>query len=127
MSHSFVPKLETILDKQTKVPHSSFAQYLEERLGTSDGSKGADMRVFKHSRHLNDVDYSLVEISYSPVVQSRSQPSYDLKPTATSTDDNMAPNGVITSSIGIKYKGYCTQIARSFLVDPSKVCSFPAL
>lgn len=122
MSHSFVPKLESILDKQSKIPHSSFAEYLEERTGNADASKGPDMRVFNKSRHLNDVDYSLVEIPYSPVIQSRgTKAGYDLKPNAQSSDDNMASSGVILSSIGIKYKGYSAQISRSFLVDPSKV------
>jgi nucleosome binding factor SPN SPT16 subunit len=122
MTHSFVPKLEGILDKQSKIPHSSFAEYLEERLGNPETSKGPDMRVFNKSRHLNDVDYSLVEIPYSPVIQSRAaKAGYDLKANAQSSDENMAATGVILSSIGIKYKGYCAQISRSFLVDPTKV------
>ena len=125
MTHSFVPKLEGILDKQSKIPHSSFAEYLEERLGNPETSKGPDMRVFNKSRHLNDVDYSLVEIPYSPVIQSRgTKAGYDLRPNAQSSDDNMASTGVILSSIGIKYKGYCAQISRSFLVDPAKVRIF---
>lgn len=126
MSHSFVPKLESILDKQSKIPHTSFADYLEERLGSSDGTKGPDMRVFNKSRHLNDVDYTLVEMPYSPVIQSRgTKEGYDLKPNAQSSEENMAGTGVILSSIGIKYKGYSAQLARSFLVDPSKVGEIP--
>lgn len=122
MTHSFIPKLESILDKQSKIPHSSFATYLEERLGTSDGKKGTDMRVFNKSKHLGDVDWTLVEIPYTPVIQSRGvKAGYDLRPNAQSSDDDMASSGIILASIGIKYKGYCAQLARSFLVDPSKV------
>ncbi|KAF8303076.1 FACT complex subunit SPT16 [Clavulina sp. PMI_390] len=121
MIHSFVPKLEGILDKQNKIPHSSFAAYLEERIGNPEASKGPDMRVFNKSRHLNDVDWSLVEIPYSPVIQSKgTKTGYDLKPSAQSGEDTMAVTGVILSSIGIKYKGYSAQLGRSFLVDPSK-------
>lgn len=56
------------------------------------------------------------------MIQSRSsRGGYDLKPSAESSDDNVAHQGIILASIGMKYKGYCAQVGRSFLVDPSKV------
>jgi FACT complex subunit SPT16 len=122
LSHSFIPKLETILDSQSKIAHSRLAEYLENRLGNVDGSKGPDMRVFSKSKHLGDVDWTMVEVTYAPVIQSRgTKTGYDLKPSAQSSDDNLASTGTVLCSIGIKYKGYCAQIGRSFLVDPTKV------
>ncbi|KAF8337624.1 FACT complex subunit SPT16 [Cantharellus anzutake] len=122
LAHSFVPKLETILDNQSKIAHIRLADYIENRLGAPDGSKGPDMRVFNKSKHLGpDVDYSMVEVTYTPIIQSRNtKTGYDLKPSATSSEDNMAVSGVILSSIGVKYKAYCAQVGRSFLVDPTK-------
>lgn len=81
------------------------------------------MRVFNRSKHLGpDVDYNMVEVTYTPIIQSKNtKTGYDLKPSAISSEDNMAVSGVILCSIGIKYKAYCAQIGRSFLVDPTKV------
>lgn len=63
-----------------------------------------------------------MEAIYTPIIQSRSSAGgYDLKPSAESTEDNVAHQGIILASIGIKYKGYCAQVGRSFLVDPTKV------
>ncbi len=64
----------------------------------------------------------MVEVTYTPIIQSKNtKTGYDLKPSAISSEDNMAVSGVILCSIGIKYKAYCAQIGRSFLVDPTKV------
>ena len=33
----------------------------------------------------------------------------------------MAHKGVLLIALGIRYKGYCANLGRSFIVDPSKV------
>ena len=33
----------------------------------------------------------------------------------------MAHKGVLLVSLGLRYKGYCANLGRSFIVDPSKV------
>ena len=79
------------------------------------------MKVFSKSKHLkDDVDYSLVEVAFNPIIQSRgSEGGYDLKASATSTEDNIAHSGVIYAALGVKYKSYSAQVGRTFLVDPT--------
>ena len=33
----------------------------------------------------------------------------------------MAHKGVLLVAVGLRYKGYCANVGRSFIVDPSKV------
>jgi nucleosome binding factor SPN SPT16 subunit len=35
----------------------------------------------------------------------------------------MAHQGVLLVSVGMRYKGYCANLGRSFIVDPTKVSS----
>ena len=61
----------------------------------------------------------MVEICYSPVIQSGGK--YDLRVSAASNEDNLSPD-VIICSVGARYKSYCANVSRTFLVDvPSKV------
>jgi len=70
------------------------------------------------------VDWLSTEFCYSPIVQSRSSAGgYDLKPTAESSPEDMSHKGVFLVSIGMRYKGYCANLGRTFIVDPDKVSS----
>jgi nucleosome binding factor SPN SPT16 subunit len=67
------------------------------------------------------VDWMSTEFCYTPIIQSRSSKSgYDLRFSAESTEDDMAHKGVLLVSLGMRYKGYCANIGRSFIVDPTK-------
>lgn len=60
-----------------------------------------------------------VDASYSPIIQSGG--TYDIKPSAGS-DSNYLSADVILCSLGARYKGYCANMTRTFLVDaPKKV------
>ncbi|KIP09266.1 hypothetical protein PHLGIDRAFT_103069 [Phlebiopsis gigantea 11061_1 CR5-6] len=123
LAHHVAVKLETILDREAKISHEAFAGQIEARLGYGEGNdaKGPDMRVWSKGRGLNDVDWSLAEFCYSPIIQSQSTSTgYDLRFSAESTSDNMAHKGVLLVSLGLRYKGYCANLGRSFIVDPSK-------
>lgn len=50
-------KLESILDKESKITHDAFAGLIEARLGSGEGSsaKGPDMKVWNRGKGLNDV------------------------------------------------------------------------
>ena len=56
---------------------------------------------------------------YPPIVQSGGE--YDLKPSASSTGSTLH-FGTIVCSVGVRYRGYCANVARTFFVDPSAVC-----
>lgn len=68
------------------------------------------------------VDWSSTEFCYTPIIQSQSTSTgYDLSPAAESSSDNIAHKGVFLVAVGMRYKGYCANLGRSFIVDPSKV------
>lgn len=45
LQYHIAPKLETIVDRQTKISHEGFAGLIEARLGTDD--KPPDMKVWE--------------------------------------------------------------------------------
>ncbi|KAG1835734.1 FACT complex subunit SPT16 [Suillus variegatus] len=121
--HHIVLKLEMILDKEAKITHEQFATQIEARLGSGEGevAKGPDMKVWSKGRGLNDVDWASTEFCYSPIIQSRSTTTgYDLRSTAESSSDTIAHKGVFLIAVGMRYKGYCANLGRSIIVDPSK-------
>ena len=74
------------------------------------------------SRMKNDMppgtNVELMDICYPPIIQSGG--TYSLKPSAISNDDNLAGKGFIVSSIGLRYRSYCANMARTFLIDGAK-------
>ncbi|KAH9930997.1 FACT complex subunit SPT16 [Fomitopsis serialis] len=123
LTHYTVTKLETILDRESKISHETFAQQIEARLGYGEGdnAKGPDMKVWSKGKGLTDVDWASTEFCYTPIIQSQTTSSgYDLSPAAESSSDDIAHKGVFLVSLGMRYKGYCANLGRSFIVDPSK-------
>ncbi|ORX35981.1 FACT complex subunit SPT16 [Kockovaella imperatae] len=115
MIHYFKPKMESIIDKGTKVPHSQLAVLVEEKIGSDD--KEADKKLWSKNPSLGDVDFSSTEWVYPPIIQSGGR--YDLKISAVS-DDRVLSAGIIIASLGLRYKNYCTTMARTFLISPTK-------
>lgn len=63
-----------------------------------------------------------VDVCYFPIIQSGGQ--YDIKISAQSNSENLSSD-IIICSLGAKYKGYCANMARTFMVNvPSKVESY---
>ncbi|GLB35147.1 putative fact complex subunit spt16 [Lyophyllum shimeji] len=121
LKHHVAPKLESILDKEAKVSHEVLSAQIEARLGSGEGStaKGPDMKVWSKGKGLNDVDWQLAEFCYPPIIISRSSKTgYDLRYTVESTDDSIAHKGVLLVAFGLRYKSYCANVGRTFIVDP---------
>ncbi|CAK5279482.1 unnamed protein product [Mycena citricolor] len=115
-------KLESILDKESKVTHSTLGALIEARLGSGEGdsAKPPDSRVWSRGKGLSDIDWSLVEFCYPPIIISRSsRTGYDLRYTAESSDDNISHKGVLLVAFGLRYKSYCANVGRTFIVDPT--------
>ncbi len=57
LTHYVAVKLETILDRETKISHEQFATQIEARLGSgeAENAKGPDMKVWGKGRGINDV------------------------------------------------------------------------
>jgi nucleosome binding factor SPN SPT16 subunit len=142
LKHHVAPKLESILDKESKITHEMLSVQIETRLGSGEGkeAKGPDMKVWSKGKGLDkvcrpfvdlsfwflrstQVDWPSVEFCYPPIIVSKSSKSgYDLKYTVESSDDNIAHKGVFLVSFGMRYRSYCTNVGRTFIVDPNTVC-----
>ena len=107
MKHGFVKKLEEIIEEESKITHDAFATEIEGILEDPNRIK------------LN-VPQEDVQSCYFPIVESGG--TYDIKISAQSTSENLSPD-VIIVSFGARYRLYCSNIARTFLVDPPKLVS----
>ncbi|KAJ7632236.1 FACT complex subunit SPT16 [Roridomyces roridus] len=122
LKHYVIDKLESILDKESKITHEVLAAQIEARLGSGEGAnaKPPDPKVWSKGKGLSDVDWALVEFCYPPIIISRSSNTgYDLRYTAESTDDSIAHKGVFLVAFGLRYKSYCANVGRTFIVDPT--------
>ncbi|CBI39650.3 unnamed protein product, partial [Vitis vinifera] len=64
-----------------------------------------------------------VDICYPPIFQSGGE--FDLRPSASSNDENLYydSTSVIICAIGSRYNSYCSNVARTFLIDANAMQS----
>ena len=99
-----IPQLETIIDEEKNVKHSTLSSLIEDRI--LDPSKlEVRLKVTK------------VNTCYSPIVQSGGK--YDLKLTAQSNSENIQYDTIVVS-LGARYASYCSNLSRTIFVDPTK-------
>lgn len=57
LKYHVAPKLESILDKESKITHDMLAAQVEARLGSGEGkdAKGPDMKVWGKGKNLDKV------------------------------------------------------------------------
>ncbi|KAF6032508.1 dre4 [Bugula neritina] len=89
------------VDDEKKVRHSKLSDGVEE--------------AAQSKKYLSGVDISLLEMCYPAIIQSGG--NYNLK-FSVESDKNNLHFGVITCSLGARYKQYCTNIVRTIMVDP---------
>lgn len=101
-----VPKLEVIIDEEKKVTHFELMEQTENVI-TNPG-KYVKLKA-------EDVD-----ICYPPVFQSGGV--FDLKPSAVSNEEPLYYDtlGVILCAIGARFRSYCSNVARSIMIDADK-------
>ncbi|EAU88389.2 FACT complex subunit SPT16 [Coprinopsis cinerea okayama7 len=122
LKHHVAPKLESILDKESRISHDMLSAQIETRLGSGEGdnAKGPDMKVWSKGKNLENIDWQSAEFCYPPIIISKSSSTgYDLRYTIESTEDNIAHKGVLLTSFGLRYKTYSTNVGRTFIVDPN--------
>ncbi|CAH9083048.1 unnamed protein product [Cuscuta epithymum] len=99
-----VPKLEKIIDEEKKVTHSSLTDETEKAM-----LEPAKVKVKLKSDN--------IDICYPPIFQSGG--NFDLRPSAVSNDEILyydSPS-IIICAIGSRYNSYCSNVARTFLID----------
>lgn len=105
-----VPKVEKVIDEEKKVSHSSLMNETEKA-------------VLDPARIKVKLKAENVDICYPPIFQSGGD--FDLKPSASSNDENLCydSTSVIICAVGSRYNSYCSNIARTFLIDANAVQS----
>eukprot|EP00854_Cymbomonas_tetramitiformis_P003190 gene3190-4036_t len=104
MKEFLVAQLESVIDEEKTISHSKLAERTEKVV--IDPSK-VKLKVREGS----------VDVCYVPVIQSGG--TYDLRPGALCNDDALH-YGVILCSLGTRYNSYCSNVSRTYLVDPTK-------
>ncbi len=107
LKHFFIPKLEDIIDNELKVTHEALAEEVHET-------------IEEPSKIKLKVPSDIVSSAYFPIVQSGGD--YDIRLSASSSDKTLKYD-IITISFGAAYQHYCSNIARTFLIDPPKEIS----
>ncbi|KAJ4876201.1 FACT complex subunit SPT16 [Raphanus sativus] len=108
MKNVVVPKLEKVIDEEKDVTHS-LLMALTEKAVLDPTKAGVKLKP------------ECVDICYPPIFQSGGK--FDLKPSAVSNDDLLTydPGSVIICAVGARYNSYCSNVARTYLIDASSL------
>ncbi|KAI1097536.1 SPT16-domain-containing protein [Jackrogersella minutella] len=115
MTPFFLDQMSDVLDQEKKVKHSALADKVDRKLDDEKWWKTVELP--NKQKLPSDFDPTSLDWYLGPAVQSGGK--YDLKLQAEPTGDNLHP-GVIIAGMGLRYKSYCSSIARTYLVDPNK-------
>ncbi|CAG8976476.1 hypothetical protein HYALB_00010612 [Hymenoscyphus albidus] len=115
MNPYFVDEMSGVLDSEKKVKHTALANKIDSKLDDTKWWKMVELP--NKSKLPNDFDAANLDWTHGPTVQSGG--NFDLKMSAQ-TNDEVLHAGVILSSMGLRYKTYCSTIGRTYLVDPNK-------
>lgn len=107
MRDVFVEEFQGIVGNARTVTHEKLCLSVEKWLG--------DEKKFSSLKLPKEATMDLVEWCYPPIIQSGGK--YDLKPSAVS-DTNVLHGGTVLCSLGVRFKNYCCNISRTFLVNP---------
>jgi len=108
LKRGFISKIEEIIDSELKTTH-------EELAGQLDGMIEDPSKI-----GLKNVPQKFVQSCYYPIIQSGGD--YSIKISAQSSKKTLEYD-IILVSFGARYQDYCSNIARTFLVDPPKYVS----
>lgn len=110
MQYYFIPEMSTYIDEEKPVTNEKLSDLTEGAL--EDPKLAKRIRLPAEISETDEVDWC-----YTPIVQSGGK--FDLRSSAVSNSDKLFP-GAIICSLGIRYKYYCSNISRTFLIDPTK-------
>lgn len=111
----FVEEMSNVLDEEKKVKHSALANQIDNKL--DDTKFWSTVELPNKQKMPSDFDPSQMDWTHGPIIQSGGK--FDLKMSAQVDDENLHA-GVILAWMGLRYKSYCSMIARTYLVDPNK-------
>lgn len=111
----FLDEMSDVLDQDKKVRHSALADKVEKMLDDKKFWKTVELP--NKSKLPTEFDPDQLDWVLGPLVQSGGK--FDLKWQTEVNNENLKP-GIIIAALGLRYKSYCSSIARTFLVDPNK-------
>ncbi|KAK9470440.1 FACT complex subunit-domain-containing protein [Dipodascopsis tothii] len=111
MTKYFAKEMSTIIDEERKIKHVELADKIEDKIDDANFLKSKNVKLG------SDFDQSQLDWRYSPIIQSGGK--YDLRPSAGS-DEETLHGGVILCSLGMQYKSFCSNMGRTYLIDPNK-------
>ncbi|KAL2165959.1 hypothetical protein VTG60DRAFT_3561 [Thermothelomyces hinnuleus] len=111
----FLDEMSSILDQDKKIKHSALADKVFGKIEDTNFWKTVELP--NRQKMPADFDPEQLDWILGPIVQSGGK--FDLK-WQTDSDDQPLHPGVIIAAMGLRYKSYCSQIARTFMVDPNK-------
>ncbi|KAJ3477600.1 hypothetical protein NLG97_g8799 [Lecanicillium saksenae] len=115
MTPYFLDEMSNILDAEKKVKHSALADKVDKKL--DDDKFWKTVQLPNNTKLPADLDATQLDWILGPAIQSGGK--FDLRFASDSNDDNLHP-GIIVAAMGLRYKSYCSSIARTYLVDPNK-------
>ncbi|MBA0859974.1 hypothetical protein Goshw_012680 [Gossypium schwendimanii] len=110
MNNIVVPRLESVIDEEKKITHATLMDETEKAI--------VNPQLAKVKLKPENVD-----ICYPPIFQSGGE--FDLRPSAASNEENLYYDSasVILCAVGARYNSYCSNIARTFLIDATPLQS----
>lgn len=115
MTPYFLDEMSNILDAEKKVKHSVLAEKVDKML--DDNKFWKTVELPNKSKLPSDMDPTQLDWILGPSIQSGGK--YDLRFSSEPNDENLHA-GIIIAALGLRYKSYCSTIARTYLVDPNK-------
>ncbi|KAM0246478.1 hypothetical protein ACHAQJ_010195 [Trichoderma viride] len=115
MTPYFLDEMSNILDAEKKVKHSVLADKVDKKL--DDNGFWKTVELPSKGKLPSDLDPGQLDWILGPSIQSGGK--YDLRFAADPNDENLHA-GIIIAALGLRYKSYCSTIARTYLVDPNK-------
>ena len=102
MKHGFVSDMEEIIDQDSTVKHDELSSKVESI-------------ILDPNKIGVKVSLEAVESCYPPIIQSGGK--YDIRVSAQCNKENLSFD-VIICSLGARYKNYCANVSRTYMVDP---------
>lgn len=107
----FAEEMLTIVDEERRVSHTKFSEMIENKLQDEGFFSQKQVKLG------SDFHQGNLEWCYMPIIQSGGK--YDLRPSAVSNDANIH-GGTIICTLGTRYKSYCSNVGRTFIINPTK-------
>ena len=111
-------ELVRAVDEELKITNAKLSDKIENKIDDPKFLKkvSGDVSALCPANQKFNID--LLDWTYSPIIQSGTK--FDLKISARSNNDQLHGSGCILASCGIRYSNYCSNVTRTFLIDPSE-------